>query len=61
MSNEQVKRINKVFRTAVITLAAGIAIGAWFFNQGHLLTAAIVFAIGLEAEIVKADELKLRK
>jgi hypothetical protein len=61
MSNEQVKRINKVFRTAVITLAAAIAIGALFCNHAHLFTAAIVFAIGLEAEIVKADEFKLRK
>ena len=57
MSKEQVKKVNKIYRTMVIGAAAVIAICALIYNPGHLCTAALVFAFGLESEIVKADEI----
>lgn len=41
----------------VIGIAAVIAICALIYNPGHLCTGALVFAFGLESEIVKADEI----
>ena len=41
----------------VIGAAAVIAVCAMIYNPGHLFTAGLVFAFGLESEIVKADEI----
>ena len=41
----------------VIGVAAALAVCAVIYNPGHLFTAALVFAFGLESEIVKADEI----
>lgn len=51
----EVKTINKVWKAIVIGSAAALAIGALKYNPGHLFTAGLVFAIGLESEIVKKD------
>jgi hypothetical protein len=57
MSKEQVKKVNKIYRTMVIGAAAVIAICAMIYNPAHLFTAGLVYAFGLESEIVKADEI----
>ena len=57
MSKEKANKVNKIYRTVVIGAAAVFAVCAWIYNPCHLYTAAIVFAFGLESEIVKADEI----
>ena len=57
MSKEQVKKVNKIYRSMVIGVAAAIAVCAVIYNPGHLFTAVLVFAFGLESEIVKADDI----
>lgn len=61
MSQKEANEVNKTFRAMVIVFAAVLAIIALFTNPAHLFTAAIVFAVGCEAEIAKADEFDLRK
>lgn len=61
MSQKEANEVNKTFRAMVIVFAAGLAIAALIYNPGHLFTAGILFAAGLEAEIAKADEFDLRK
>ena len=56
MSEDQIKLFNKVWKGFVITVAAIIAIVALFENIGHLFTAAVIFAVGLESEIVKKED-----
>lgn len=61
MSQKEVNQVNKVIRTIIIGFAAVMAIVALIYNPAHLFTAGIIFAAGLEAEFVKADEFELRK
>jgi hypothetical protein len=56
MSEDQIKLFNKVWKGFVITIAAIIAIVALCENIGHLFTAAVIFAVGLESEIVKKED-----
>lgn len=60
MSQKEVNQVNKVIRTIIIGIAAVLAIVALIYNPAHLFTAGVVFAAGLNAEIVKADEFDLR-
>lgn len=60
MSQEKVNQINKVLRAIIISIAVIMAIAALIYNIAHLATAGIIFAIGLEAKFVKADEFDLR-
>lgn len=61
MSQKQADKANKVIRTIIIVFAAVMAIVAIKYNPGHLFTASLVFAVGLNAELVEADEFDLRK
>jgi hypothetical protein len=56
MSEDQIKLLNKVWKGFVITIAAIVAIVAICENVGHLFTAAVIFAVGLESEIVKKED-----
>lgn len=56
MSNESIKRINKVWKTALIIVALAIGIGAMIKNPCHLITAGIILACGFESEIVRNEE-----
>lgn len=60
MSQKEANEVNKAFRAMVIVIAIVLAIVAFVYNPGHLFTAALVFAVGLEAEIAQADEFDLR-
>jgi hypothetical protein len=61
MSQREVNQVNKVLRAIIISLAAIMAITALIYNPAHLFTAGIIFAAGLEAEFVKADQFDIRK
>ena len=50
MSKKEVRKANNVVKGVIIGLAAILAVVAWIYNPGHLLTAGLVFAVGLECE-----------
>lgn len=54
--SKEVKTINGVWKAIIICGAVALAIGAWIHNPWHLGTAAIIFAFGLESEIVKKED-----
>jgi len=56
MSNESIKRINKVWKSFLIILALAIGIGAMLKNPCHLITAGVILACGFESEIVRNEE-----
>lgn len=61
MSQKEANEVNKTFRAMVFVCAAVLAVVAIIYNPGHLFTACLVFAVGCEAKLVKADEFDLRK
>lgn len=56
MSNDSIKLINKWFKGGMTILAIVIAVGALFYNPGHLFSAALVWAFGHECEITYNEE-----
>lgn len=52
MSKESIKIINTIYKGIIISIAAVIAVIAFFKNPGHLFTAGLIFAYGLSSEIV---------
>lgn len=56
MSDESIKRINKVWKAFLVILALAIGIGAMLQNPCHLITAGIILACGFESEIVRNEE-----
>ena len=55
LSKKDVEIVNYALKGLIFGAAIAIAVGAWIYNPGHLFTAGIVFAIGLESKIVKKD------
>lgn len=60
MSQKEANEVNKTFRAMVIVVAIAVGIVAVFTNPGHLITAGLIMAFGIEAEIAQADEFDLR-
>lgn len=54
-SKKDAKVVNYVWKGFVFACAIAMAVGAIRYNPGHLITAALIFAVGLESEIVKKD------
>lgn len=59
MSQKELNQVNKIYHVVMNSLAIMIAIGAILYNTFHLFTACMVFAVGLESDIQKADSDKL--
>lgn len=55
LSKKDVKTVNYVWKACVCGCAIALAIGAAIHNPGHLITAGLIFLVGLESEIVKND------
>ena len=53
--SKKAKVINEVWKAILIGGAIALAIGAWIYNPGHLITAGIIFAAGLETNIVNEE------
>lgn len=56
MSKKEIRKANNVFKGVIIGLAAILAVVAWIYNPGHLLTAGLVFAVGLECEFFNEED-----
>ena len=55
MSKESIKIINGIYKGIIISSAVALAVVAWFKNPGHLFTAGLIFAFGLNSEIVNKN------
>lgn len=63
MSQKEDNQVNKVIRFIICAIGAAITVAALCYNIGHLITAVIVIAFGLEADFITAkdiDNLDLR-
>lgn len=55
MSKESIKIINKIYKVFITVCALTLAIVAIFSNPGHLFTAGLLFAFGINTDIVSKD------
>lgn len=56
MSKESLKKINKIYKTVMLSGAAALAVCAIIYNPAHLFTAAIWAAYTLESGFVEAQD-----
>ena len=56
MSQKEASQVNKVIKFIICAIGAAITIAALCYNIGHLITAVIVFAIGLEGEFINVED-----
>ena len=56
MDEKSIKTVNRIYKVVVCSAALAMAIGAILHNPGHLLTAAAIWAVGMEGEIAKRDQ-----
>ena len=49
-------KLTKITRVIICSAAIALGVVAWFQNRGHLITAAALFAVGLNVEWVKNDD-----
>lgn len=55
MSKESIKIINKIYKGFITVCSLTLAIVAIFSNPGHLFTAGLLFAFGINTDIVSKD------
>lgn len=55
MSKESIKLINKVYKGIIISVSLTLGVVAVFTNPGHLFTAGLIFAFGINSEIISKD------
>ena len=60
MSQKEANKVNKTFHAIVSVFCLVLAIVAVFYNPAHIFSAAIIYSFGINAEIVKADDIDLR-
>lgn len=56
MDERSIKTVNRIFKVVMCSAAIAMAIGAILHNPGHLFTAAAIWAVGMEGEIVKKEK-----
>ena len=55
MSKESLRKINRIYKAAMLSGAAALAVGALLCNHGHLFTAMLWAAYALTSEFVEKD------
>lgn len=53
MSKESLRKINRIYKVAMLTGAAALAVGAMLYNRGHLFTACLWAAYALNSGFVE--------
>lgn len=56
VSKEDLRKVNRIYKGAMFSLAAALAIGALIYNPFHLATAAIIVAYALESGFVTKED-----
>lgn len=55
MSQKELNQVNKVYHAIVIVAAIAMAIVAIIYNPGHLFTAYMICAFGINSEFKSKD------
>lgn len=58
MSQKELNQVNKVYHAIVIIAAIAMAITAIIYNPGHLFTAGLIYAFGINSEFKSKDAYK---
>lgn len=56
VSKEDLRKVNRIYKVAMFSIAAALAIGALIYNPFHLATAAIIVAYALESGFVVKED-----
>ena len=56
VSKEDLRKINRIYKVVLFSIAAALAIGALIYNPFHLATAGIIVAYALESRFVENKE-----
>ena len=56
VSKEDLRKVNRIYKVVMLSLAAALAIGALIYNPFHLATAGIIVAYTLESGFVENKE-----
>lgn len=56
VSKEDLRKVNRIYKVAMFSIAAALAIGALICNPFHLATAGIIVAYALESGFVENKE-----
>ena len=56
VSKEDLRKVNRIYKVAMFSLAAALAIGALIYNPFHLATAALIVAYTLTSEFVAKED-----
>lgn len=56
VSKEDLRKVNRIYKVVMFSIAAALAIGALIYNPFHLATAGIIVAYALESRFVENKE-----
>lgn len=56
VSKEDLRKVNRIYKVAMFSIAAALAIGALIYNPFHLATAGIIVAYTLTSEFVVKED-----
>ena len=56
VSKEDLRKVNRIYKVVMFSIAAALAIGALIYNPFHLATAGIIVAYTLESGFVENKE-----
>lgn len=56
VSKEDLRKVNRIYKVVMFSIAAALAIGALIYNPFHLATAAIIVAYTLSSEFVAKED-----
>ena len=56
VSKEDLRKVNRIYKVVMFSLAAALAIGALIYNPCHLATAGLIVAYTLTSEFVAKED-----
>jgi hypothetical protein len=56
VSKEDLRKVNRIYKVAMFSIAAALAIGALIYNPFHLATAGLIVAYTLSSEFVAKED-----
>lgn len=56
VSKEDLRKVNRIYKVVMFSIAAALAIGALIYNPFHLATAGIIVAYALESGFVEKKD-----
>lgn len=56
VSKEDLRKVNRIYKVVMFSIAAALAIGAMIYNPFHLATAGLIVAYTLSSEFVAKED-----